>query len=131
MNALAWSEEGSFSYWNIIDLGTCSKISGRKIEVVPWRISIILVIAHCLRRICYTEYFRSCLYSCVQGMSCNLYGRSVYKCQAIPFIFRYNNKTANHSGHAVQDMNRLRPLEHWGRGFESHSRHGCLYMFIL
>jgi hypothetical protein len=28
-------------------------------------------------------------------------------------------------------MNRLRPLEHWGRGFEFHSRHGCLYAFIL
>jgi hypothetical protein len=23
-------------------------------------------------------------------------------------------------------MNRLRPLEHWSRGFESHSRHGCI-----
>jgi hypothetical protein len=23
-------------------------------------------------------------------------------------------------------MNRLHPLEHWGRGFESHLRHGCL-----
>jgi hypothetical protein len=33
-------------------------------------------------------------------------------------------------------MNRLRPLEHWDRGFESYSRHGCLcvrlfYMFVL
>jgi hypothetical protein len=28
-------------------------------------------------------------------------------------------------------MNCLRPLEHWGRGFESHSRHRCLPMFIL
>jgi hypothetical protein len=28
-------------------------------------------------------------------------------------------------------MNRLRPLEHWDRGFESHSRHGCLCAFIL
>jgi hypothetical protein len=27
--------------------------------------------------------------------------------------------------------NHLRPLEHWDRGFESHSRHGCLYAFIL
>jgi hypothetical protein len=25
----------------------------------------------------------------------------------------------DHSGSAVQGMNRLRPLEHWGRGFES------------
>jgi hypothetical protein len=28
-------------------------------------------------------------------------------------------------------MNRLRPLEHWDRGFESHSRHGCLYCVRL
>jgi hypothetical protein len=28
-------------------------------------------------------------------------------------------------------MNRLRPLEHWDRGFESHLRHGCLCAFIL
>jgi hypothetical protein len=28
-------------------------------------------------------------------------------------------------------LNRLLPLERWGRGFESHSRHGCLCEFIL
>jgi hypothetical protein len=28
-------------------------------------------------------------------------------------------------------MNRLRSLEHWDRGSESHSRHGCLCAFIL
>jgi hypothetical protein len=28
-------------------------------------------------------------------------------------------------------MKRLRPLEHWGRGFEYHSGHGCLCAFIL
>jgi hypothetical protein len=36
---------------------------------------------------------------------------------------------------ATQDspygMNCLRPLKHWDRGFESHSRHGCLCTFIL
>jgi hypothetical protein len=26
----------------------------------------------------------------------------------------------------VYEMNCLLSLEHWGRGFESHSRHGCL-----
>jgi hypothetical protein len=26
---------------------------------------------------------------------------------------------------------RLRLLKHWGRGFKSHSRHGCLCAFIL
>jgi hypothetical protein len=38
---------------------------------------------------------------------------------------------ADHSDRAVYGMNRLRPLEHWDRGFESHSRHGYLYAFIL
>jgi hypothetical protein len=37
----------------------------------------------------------------------------------------------NHSGRAVSGMNRLRPLEHWDRGFESHSRHGCVYCVRL
>jgi hypothetical protein len=32
----------------------------------------------------------------------------------------------DHSVRAVQSMNRLRSLEHWDRGFESHWRHGCL-----
>jgi hypothetical protein len=28
-------------------------------------------------------------------------------------------------------MKYFRPLQHWDRGFESHSRHGCLCAFIL
>jgi hypothetical protein len=28
-------------------------------------------------------------------------------------------------------LNLLRPVEHWGHGFESPSRHGCLCVFIL
>jgi hypothetical protein len=32
---------------------------------------------------------------------------------------------------AVWGMNSFRPLEHWGRGFEFHSRHGCLCAFVL
>jgi hypothetical protein len=35
--------------------------------------------------------------------------------------------TADHSGRAVWGMNCLRSLERWDRGFESYSRHGCLY----
>jgi hypothetical protein len=31
----------------------------------------------------------------------------------------------------VKNENCLRPLKHWDRGFESHSRHGCLCAFIL
>jgi hypothetical protein len=38
--------------------------------------------------------------------------------------------TADHSGHAVQSMNCFRPLEHWGRGFESHrGMDVCLCLF--
>jgi hypothetical protein len=37
----------------------------------------------------------------------------------------------DHSGRAVQGMNTLRPLEPWDRGFESYSRHGCLYCKLL
>jgi hypothetical protein len=40
--------------------------------------------------------------------------------------------SADHSGRAVYAMNCLRSLQRWDRGFESHSRHGCvLYAFIL
>jgi hypothetical protein len=38
---------------------------------------------------------------------------------------------ADHSSRAVWGMKCLRSLEHWDRGFESHSRHGCLSLFIL
>jgi hypothetical protein len=40
-------------------------------------------------------------------------------------------RSADHIGRAVWGMNCLRPLENWGRGFESHYRHGCLCAFIL
>jgi hypothetical protein len=35
---------------------------------------------------------------------------------------------ADHSGRSV--MKCLRPLESWDRGFESHSRHGCLLLYF-
>jgi hypothetical protein len=34
---------------------------------------------------------------------------------------------ADHGGR----MKCLRPLGHWERGFESHSMHKCLFVFIL
>jgi hypothetical protein len=37
----------------------------------------------------------------------------------------------NHSGNAREDMNCLRSLECWNRGFESHLSYGCLCAFIL
>jgi hypothetical protein len=55
------------------------------------------------------------------------------------YIFVWNHKEnghleqkyADHSGRAVHGMNCLRPLEHWNRVFETHSRHSCLCAFIL
>jgi hypothetical protein len=38
---------------------------------------------------------------------------------------------ADHSGGEIQGMERLRSLEHCNRGFESHSRDGCLCGFLL
>jgi hypothetical protein len=38
---------------------------------------------------------------------------------------------SDHSGRAVWGTNCLRSLEHWDRGFQSHSRHGCMCAFIL
>jgi hypothetical protein len=39
--------------------------------------------------------------------------------------------SSEHSGRVVLGMKCLRPFEHWGRDFESHSRHGCLSVYIL
>jgi hypothetical protein len=38
---------------------------------------------------------------------------------------------ADHSGLAVWDVSCLRLLECWDRGFESHSRHGCLCVYSV
>jgi hypothetical protein len=38
---------------------------------------------------------------------------------------------SDHSSRAVCSMSCLRPLWHLGHGFESHSRHECLFVFIL
>jgi hypothetical protein len=42
-----------------------------------------------------------------------------------------SSSIADHSGRAVQGMNSLLSLEHWDRGFESHSKHGYMCAFIL
>jgi hypothetical protein len=39
--------------------------------------------------------------------------------------------SADNSGRAVLGMNFLRPLERWDRGFEFHSRHGCLCVYSV
>jgi hypothetical protein len=37
----------------------------------------------------------------------------------------------HHSGPAVKGTKCLRLLKHWDRGFESHSRYGCLHLFCV
>jgi hypothetical protein len=46
----------------------------------------------------------------------------------LPYV---STAIADHSGRAVHGMRSLRPLEHWNLWFESHSRHGCLSVFVL
>jgi hypothetical protein len=54
-----------------------------------------------------------------------------FECTA-PFYHPPHTKFgADHSGSAVYGMNSLRLFEPWDRGFESHSMHRCLYVFIL
>jgi hypothetical protein len=38
---------------------------------------------------------------------------------------------ADHSGHEVKGVKCLRPLKHWDREFEPHSRHGYVSAFTL
>jgi hypothetical protein len=42
-----------------------------------------------------------------------------------------HNKKIDHSDRAVKSMECLRPLEHWDRGFESHSGYGCMPEYFL
>jgi hypothetical protein len=44
---------------------------------------------------------------------------------------RVVNVNADHSGWAVEDMNCLCSLGHLDRGFESHSRYGCLCVCLF
>jgi hypothetical protein len=41
------------------------------------------------------------------------------------FLFHPKPNKPDHSGCMDYCMNSLHPLKHWGRGFQSHSRHGC------
>jgi hypothetical protein len=64
----------------------------------------------------------------------NLMYRSTSK-----FISAYNDTVlimtvlwiSIHSGRVVWGMNRLRPLEHWDRWFESHSGHACVCVHLF
>jgi hypothetical protein len=49
----------------------------------------------------------------------------------IPVFMFLLQKFADHGGRAGKDMNCLRSLERWDRGFESNLRHGCLCMRLL
>jgi hypothetical protein len=63
------------------------------------------------------EYARKCVRDDENNL-CDIF-------MSMDFVF------ADHSGRAVYGMNRLRLLEHWGRGFETRSRHEWPYAFIL
>jgi hypothetical protein len=43
----------------------------------------------------------------------------------------YVNQTTSITVAAVYDINSVRPFDNLNRRFKSHSRHGCLYAFIL
>jgi hypothetical protein len=47
------------------------------------------------------------------------------------FIYVSPADVADHSGREVWGVNCLRSLERWDRGFQSHSRNGCLCAFVL
>jgi hypothetical protein len=47
------------------------------------------------------------------------------------YVWFISKLNADHSDRAVWGMYSVRPLEHWDRELESHSRHGCLCAFIL
>jgi hypothetical protein len=65
------------------------------------------------------RYFHRCLYFC-KIMCLSLI--------AVRFSIWYRRRSLWPRG---LSMNRLRPLKHWDRGFESHLRHGYLCAFIL
>jgi hypothetical protein len=50
---------------------------------------------------------------------------------SLDFSFDLILLAADHSGSAVTGVKCFRSLEHWDRGFESHSKYGCLSAFIL
>jgi hypothetical protein len=66
--------------------------------------------------------------------SCGIFeNRGIWreKCWCLMFYLFVVYLTADHSSRAIYGMNRLHPLKHWDRGFESHSRHACLCAIIL
>jgi hypothetical protein len=66
-----------------------------------------------------------------RGCSCGK-GTGVWsRPHLLDFITLCTNISADHSGWAVWSMNCLHPFKHWGHEFKSHSRHGCLCLFIL
>jgi hypothetical protein len=60
---------------------------------------------------------------------CNLYSK-LRLIQCVKFCKPLSH-LADNGGLSVWNMNSLRPLKHWRRGLESHSRNGCLFEFIL
>jgi hypothetical protein len=73
---------------------------------------------------------RQTLASQVGFRSMELDGYSVHS-RSVRYFHGLCNDAADHSGRPVCSMNCLRSLERWDRGFELHSRHGCLYCVRL
>jgi hypothetical protein len=68
---------------------------------------------------------RPVLYSCLDTV--------YWQCRQIPwhsFLSLYSQLGRSQWSRGL-NMNCLRSLQRWDRGFESHSRHGCLSAFIL
>jgi hypothetical protein len=55
-----------------------------------------------------------------------IFGIVPYLWNSVVLIYGINFWYAGHSGRASGGMNYFRLIECWDRGFESHSRHGCL-----
>jgi hypothetical protein len=55
---------------------------------------------------------------------------SIYSSNSLNNLERISNLHAGPSGRPVEDRYCLRPLEHWGRQFESHSRYECVSAFF-
>jgi hypothetical protein len=76
---------------------------------------------------------------CLRTQSCTSSRSSAWEANTLQETLHFQStkmakvkvKLADHSGRAVWVMNCLPSLERWDRGFETHSRHGCLHCVHL
>jgi hypothetical protein len=68
------------------------------------------------------------------NLSVAVVSRAQFACYRIPYHGWFELMiilNADHRGCAMWRKKCLHPIEHWDRGFESHSRYGCLYIFCV